>query len=144
MRNLSALILICVTMPVSGQTPGPFPDWVEVKTNIPYDKYPETKLDLFLPKSRSARRRPGVINIHGGGWMGPAAERSSKECACLTSQKGFVVANIEYRLSGTAKAPAAVRDALAAANWLHRNAVNTTWTRIVLWRPEVRREATSR
>src|SRR5436190_2918847 len=109
-------------MPVWGQTPGPFPAWVEVRRNIPYDKYPDTKLDLLLPKSRSARRRPGVINIHGGGWMGPAAERIFERMCLPYLEKGFVVANIEYRLSGTATAPAAVRDVLAAANWFHKNA----------------------
>ena len=109
MKNLIAFIFIFVTMRVSGQTPGPFPDWVEVKANIAYDKYPDTKLDILLPKSHRAGRRPGVINIHGGGWMGPAAERIFERMCLPYLEKGFVVANIEYRLSGTAKAPAAVR-----------------------------------
>jgi acetyl esterase/lipase len=121
-KTLFALMLVYVSSPVSGQTPGPFPDWVDVKTNIAYGEYPDTKLDLLLPRAPSVRRRPAVINIHGGGWMGPASERIFERMCLPYLAKGFVVANIEYRLSGTATAPAAVRDVLAAANWLHRNA----------------------
>jgi acetyl esterase/lipase len=37
-------------------------------------------------------------------------------------EKGFVVANIEYRLAKAAPAPAAVEDAIHAANWFVENA----------------------
>lgn len=63
-----------------------------------------------------------MVNIRGGGWMALAAERIFERMCLPYLEKGFVVANIEYDLSGTAKAPAAVRDDLAAANWFLRNA----------------------
>jgi acetyl esterase/lipase len=37
-------------------------------------------------------------------------------------EKGFVVANVEYRLAKAAKAPAAVTDVLKAAQWFRKNA----------------------
>src|SRR5262249_13059087 len=38
------------------------------------------------------------------------------------AQRGFVVANVEYRLAAVATAPAAVTDVLKAAQWFHKNA----------------------
>jgi acetyl esterase/lipase len=37
-------------------------------------------------------------------------------------RRGFVVANVEYRLASSAPAPAAVLDVLKAAEWFHDNA----------------------
>jgi acetyl esterase/lipase len=49
-------------------------------------------------------------------------------------EKGFVVANVEYRLAGVATAPAAVSDVLEAARWFIRNAkrYNVDGKRIVV------------
>src|ERR1044072_5009069 len=105
-----------------GETPGPFPDWVKVELNIAYDKYPQTKLDLFQPTAPSARRRPGVINIHGGGWLGPASEKIFDRMCLPYLEKGFVVINIDYRLAGGAGGAAAVDGGSAAARWVRRNA----------------------
>jgi acetyl esterase/lipase len=44
-------------------------------------------------------------------------------CLPLVRQ-GFVVANVEYRMAGTAQAPAAVGDVLAAAQWFRDHAAH--------------------
>jgi acetyl esterase/lipase len=98
------------------------PDWVAIEANIPYDAHPQTVLDVLRPKAASAGQRPGVIMFHGGSWL-----RTSKESMtgsfCLPYLKhGFVVCNVEYRLSPVAKAPAAVNDALKAAKWFFDHA----------------------
>jgi acetyl esterase/lipase len=102
--------------------PAAIPDSVSIEANIPYDRYPETVLDILQPKAVSKERRPGVIIIHGGGWTGGTKEQRV-DYACLKYvARGFVVANVEYRLAKAATAPAAVTDVLKAAQWFHRNA----------------------
>lgn len=109
------------------------PDWVAIEANVSYDRYPQTVLDVMWPKTVTNVKHPGVIMFHGGGWV-----RSSKETMmshfCLPYlQHGFVVCNVEYRLAPVATAPAAVQDALAAANWFFEHAAkyNVDTNRIV-------------
>src|SRR5262249_538629 len=102
--------------------PAAIPDSISVEANIPYSSYKETVLDILRPKVASKEERPGMIVIHGGGWVAGTKEERV-EYACLKYvARGFVVANVEYRLAGVAKAPAAVTDVLAAAQWFQKNA----------------------
>lgn len=93
----------------------------EVRRDIVYQRWPgrDLRLDLYRPRAR--RAVPVVVFFHGGGWY-----EGSKEDASLLIQpyvrKGFAVANVEYRLSGEARAPAAVVDARCAARWVTANA----------------------
>lgn len=105
------------------QSPAPpIPDNVSVERNIAYDQYPETVLDLYQPKEASKEKRPGVIVIHGGGWVGGSREGQVQPFVLRYLEKGFVVANVEYRLAKAAIAPAAVSDALSATQWFFKNA----------------------
>ncbi len=98
------------------------PDWVRVEANISYDQYPETVLDILQPGTASLAARPGVIVIHGGGWVGGAKEGMVKNHCLPYLEQGFVVCNVEYRLAKAATAPAAVTDVLNAARWFRQNA----------------------
>ena len=98
------------------------PEWVLIQPNIPYGPYPETVLDILMPKSSAPLRRPGVLLIHGGGWVGGSKEAVVQKFALPFLEKGFVVANVEYRLAKAAPAPAAVQDVLLAAHWFRTNA----------------------
>ena len=98
------------------------PDSVSVEANIPYGQYKETVLDVMQPKAPSAGKRPGVIVIHGGGWVGGTKEGHSQETCLRYVEKGFVCADVEYRLAKVATAPAAVTDVLDAAHWFESNA----------------------
>lgn len=78
----------------------------------------EGKMDVYLPKSD--KPTPVVINIHGGGWNKGVKEAQTGFNTFFKA--GFAVANIEYRLSGQATAPAAVEDARCALLYLIKNA----------------------
>ena len=67
-------------------------------------------------------KRPGVLVIHGGGWVGGTKERMVERYCLPYLEKGLVVANVEYRLAKAAPAPAAVTDVLNAAAWFRKNA----------------------
>jgi len=97
------------------------PDWAEVELDIAYDRYPETRLDILRRKEAATARRSGVLVIHGGGWVRGDREGMFKNFCLPYLEKGFVVANVEYRLAGVAPAPAAVTDVLHAAQWLRKN-----------------------
>src|SRR3954470_1939376 len=74
--------------------------------NVVYTKVGgwEGKMDIYLPKSD--KPTPVVINIHGGGWNHGVKESQTGFTSFFKA--GFAVANIEYRLTGQATAPAAV------------------------------------
>lgn len=114
---LFASLLLCAQTPESK-----LPDWVSVEPNIKYSTYPETVLDVFQSKKSSGAKRVGVLVIHGGGWTGGTKERVFERLCLPFLEKGYVVANVEYRLAKAALAPAAVVDVLQAAEWFRSNA----------------------
>jgi acetyl esterase/lipase len=113
--------------------PVEYPNGFTSQLNVVYTKVNgwEGRMDLYLPPSASAPT-PVVINIHGGGWNKGVKE--SQTGFNTFFKAGFAVANIEYRLSGQATAPAAVEDARCALIYLIRNAkqLNIDVNRIVV------------
>jgi acetyl esterase/lipase len=97
------------------------PDY-QIVANVRYDRYPETVLDILQPTAPSLADRPGVIVIHGGGWVQGAKEAMLEDYCLPFVRHGMVVANVEYRLAGSAPAPAAVNDVLKAAQWFRDHA----------------------
>ncbi len=94
----------------------------QIQANIRYSQYPETVLDILQSPAPALKNRPGVIVIHGGGWV-EGDKESMVERYCLPFiQHDFVVANVEYRLAKSATAPAALNDVLKAAEWFHKHA----------------------
>jgi acetyl esterase/lipase len=133
MRKLVLVLLTLAVLCLAQEAPS-IPDWVSVEANIPYDEYKETVLDILQPKAASEMKRPGVLVIHGGGWVGGAKEGMVERYCLPYLEKGFVVANVEYRLAKAALAPAAVTDVLNAAAWFRKNAkkYNVNRKRIVV------------
>jgi acetyl esterase/lipase len=79
----------------------------------------EGKLDVYFQINPS-KPTPLIINIHGGGWNHGVKE--SQTGFNTFFKKGFAVANIEYRLTKQATAPAAVQDARCALIYMIKNA----------------------
>jgi acetyl esterase/lipase len=119
---LAVLFSSLCTAESAAPNAAPVPDWVSIEANIPYDQYKETVLDVLQSKKASAGKRPGVIVIHGGGWVNGTKEAMMEKFVLPYLEQGFVVANVEYRLAAVAPAPAAVNDALKAADWFRDNA----------------------
>ena len=104
---LAAILGLAALPQASSQAPA-LPDSVSIESNIHYDRYPETVLDILQPKAVSKEKRPGVIVIHGGGWVeGTKEERVLEMMPYL--QMGFAAVNVEYRLGRISLAPAAVQ-----------------------------------
>ena len=110
-----------------------YPSGFTSQLNIVYTKVKdwEGKMDLYLPPN-NGKPTPVVINIHGGGWNHGVKE--SQTGFTTFFKAGFAVANIEYRLTGQATAPAAIEDARCALIYLVKNAkeLNIDVSRIVV------------
>lgn len=101
--------------------PEPLADGVTVERGIAYATFGDRKvaMDLFHPAGDGLH--PGILLVHGGGWT--SGNRQSFEAFAIElAKRGYVVANIDYRLATEAKFPAAVLDCKAAVRWLRSNA----------------------
>jgi len=105
---------------------------VEVHHGVEFagvEGYRPLLLDLYLPEA-TARSGAAIVYVHGGGWavgsrrrFGRAFVEWSPTPLDLLAQAGFVVATIDYRLSGEAHFPAQVHDVKAAVRWIGGNAM---------------------
>jgi acetyl esterase/lipase len=85
-------------------------------------------LDLYVPHSAAASGAT-IVYLHGGGWAVGSRRRFGRAFASwsptpldLLAQAGFVVATVDYRLSGEARFPAQLHDVKAAIRWVRGNA----------------------
>lgn len=90
--------------------------------NLAYGPLDAETLDLCLPEGASGTR-PGVILIHGGGWVNGDKGDFAQQCAYLASL-GFVAATINYRLLPAHIWPAQLVDVQLAVRFLRQNAAS--------------------
>lgn len=130
-RLLCWLALGCVVaaagftqIPSESWPPKPpvIPQTVKVTADVRYGENPQNLLDILEPVAPARGSRPGAIVIHGGGWIGGCRAWVAEHVCLRFVEKGFVVANVEYRVAHAAKAPAGVVDVLQAARWFVQNA----------------------
>src|ERR1700678_3943804 len=112
-RLLIALLAVALLGACAPITPPPRGERIE--SNIVYATRPtgDLHLDLYLP-ARPAPH-PLVIWIHGGGCK--FGDKGWLFFLRKLTRQGFAIASIQYRLSGTAKYPAAIVDCDDALHW---------------------------
>ncbi|WP_051348810.1 alpha/beta hydrolase [Peribacillus kribbensis] len=82
-------------------------------------------LDIIRPAMEPDKPLPVLVFIHGGGWMGgDKAGAGGREWNASLLKYGFILVNINHRLSGTAPFPAHIHDCKAAIRWIKANAAN--------------------
>jgi len=117
--------LLCFNYAIYAQEAEPkkvqYPAGFTEQIDVVYTKVKnwEGRMDLYLPPA-SKGPSPIVINIHGGGWNKGTKESQSGFSGFF--KRGYAVANIEYRLTGEATAPAAVEDTRCALIYIIKNA----------------------
>jgi acetyl esterase/lipase len=130
MKIKSLLIFIAFILPVciiaqsetdTAYKPVAFPSGYTAQLNVVYTNVNgwEGKVDFYLPPN-TGKQTAIIINIHGGGWNHGVKESQTGFSSFFKS--GYAVANIEYRLTGQATAPAAVQDARCALIYIIKNA----------------------
>lgn len=114
-------------------SPVQYPEGYTAQLNVVYTEVNgwQGLMDLYLLINAKSPV-PLVINIHGGGWNHGVKESQTGYSTFFKA--GFAVANIEYRLTGQATAPAAVEDTRCALIYLIKNAkaLNIDPERIVI------------
>lgn len=108
-------------------------DTITVKQDIRFKQTAERDLltDVFLPPTDDWERTI-VICIHGGVWNRGDRSFFDDRCRAL-AKRGVPALTIEYRLSGEATYPAAVKDVKSAVRWVRaEEPFETAPRRIVL------------
>lgn len=94
---------------------------VATTTDIVYATHATGALHLDLHRPAGKGRAPVLIFLHGGGWARGERPKSWTGFRRFVDA-GYAVVSVQYRLSGTARAPAAVQDARCAMAWAAREA----------------------
>lgn len=119
-----------------------FPNGVAAAFDVPYQTWKGFRpltLDIYQPQPKPWPM-PLIVFVHGGGWNGGDTRHAAgfddfpAALAALAAQ-GYVVASVNYRLSGEARFPAALLDIKAAIRWLkgRANDAHIDVTRTVVW-----------
>ncbi len=139
-KTLTTLIACALLITGWAQTPDTtvikkvvLPEGYTSKIDVVYavaDKW-EAKMDLYLPANDGIATSV-VINIHGGGWNHGTKEEQTGFSSLFKNK--MAVANIEYRLTPQATAPAAVEDARCALVYIveHAKELNIDKNKIVI------------
>jgi acetyl esterase/lipase len=101
----------------------PTPDDVQVtEAKAPgRDGAPDVRLVVTAPKAAGSAR-PGILHIHGGGYVLGAADMTSETDATYAQEFGAVVVSVDYRLAPETPYPGPVEDCYAGLAWLHAEA----------------------
>jgi acetyl esterase len=67
-------------------------------------------------------RPPAIVYYHGGGWVTGDLDSHDGVCRLLAAVSRCTVVAVDYRLAPEDPFPAAVDDAVAAYQWVHRHA----------------------
>lgn len=119
-----------------------FPDDIVAVAGVEFQNlvgFRPVRMDLYTHADRRVPR-PLVVWIHGGGWSRGDARTSGNFTnwpAVLASlaARGYVVAAVEYRLSGEARFPAQIQDVKAAVRFLRSRAAQygIEPARVIVW-----------
>ena len=129
MKNLLSLpallflFIVGVAYPQTDTTkylPVEYPKNYSAQLNVVYKTVGDWhgRMDIYYP-TNTDKPVPVLINIHGGGWRHGVKE--SQRGFNQFFKMGYAVANVEYRLTQVAPAPAAVEDCRCALIYLADN-----------------------
>jgi acetyl esterase len=77
---------------------------------------------LYVPAAAASETAPGLVFFHGGGMVAGSIETHDRIAAALADATGCRLISVDYRLAPEHKFPAAVDDAIAATEYVARNA----------------------
>lgn len=98
-------------------------------------------LDLYVP-GREGSSGAAIVYLHGGGWAVGSRRRFGRAFTTWSptplerlAQAGFVVATVDYRLSGEARFPTQLHDVKAAIRWVRGSAsvLGVDTSKLVAW-----------
>ena len=82
------------------------------------DGAPTVAVRIHRPKESSETPRPGIFEIHGGGFMIGSKDMMDPWCDRVAAELGAVVVSTDYRLAPEDPFPAGLEDCYAALCWM--------------------------
>ncbi len=82
----------------------------------------ELSCRLYAPTAHSDKTLPGFVFFHGGGLVAGSIETHDRVAAALALSTGCRLISVDYRLAPEHKFPAAVEDAIAATEFVAKEA----------------------
>jgi acetyl esterase/lipase len=76
---------------------------------------------VYQPEEQHKSPRPGVLHMHGGGFVIGSAEMNEGFCKKMASDLGSVVVSVDYTLAPEARFPLALEECYAALLWMKRD-----------------------
>ena len=123
-----------------------FANGVQARGDVVYavlQGYRPLTLDLYTPSDSMRAPSTGfplIVFVHGGAWMGGHARHAGAidgfpQYLARLAARGYVVASVNYRLSGEAQFPAALLDLKLAVRWLRGQGdeFRLDGSNVVLW-----------
>ncbi len=77
---------------------------------------------IYQPLGVDDASKPGVVYLHGGGWVICGLDSHDGVCRRLANELGATVVSVDYRLAPEHKYPAAADDSYAALCWTAEHA----------------------
>ncbi len=84
---------------------------------------PDIRVRIYEPGGEE-KNRPGILYIHGGGYIVGTPEFTDLSCIRLVMEIGCVIASVDYRLAPEHPYPAPLEDCYAALTWFSDHAVS--------------------
>lgn len=84
---------------------------------------PPVTLRIYTPAGLDSQV-PGLLYIHGGGFVIGSLDSEHGRCLSLCRQLGIVVVSVDYRLSPETPFPGGLEDCYAALLWVNDNAAS--------------------
>lgn len=96
------------------------PDIAMGTTEVPGPKgAPPVRIRTYVPRNRPDHPLPGLLWIHGGGYLFGRAEDDDGLCQMFSRESGAFVVSVDYRLAPEHPFPAGLEDCYAVLQWLH-------------------------
>ena len=118
--TLTDMRAMLIAMGTATQAPADDVDVTERRVPGPAGA-PDVRVLVSSPKAEGASR-PGILHIHGGGYVLGAAEMTLETDAAYARGLGAVTVSVDYRLAPETPHPGPLEDCYAGLKWLHANA----------------------
>lgn len=98
----------------------PAPDVYREAFNVPGpDGAPDVAIRIYRRTSRAAGRVPGIVWLHGGGYVLGSYDMDAPFLDALVARTGCVAVSVEYRLAPETPYPGPLEDCFAALAFLY-------------------------
>ena len=75
---------------------------------------------IYYPDEQQDKIRPGILHMHGGGFVAGSADMNEGFCKKMAYDLYAVVVSVDYRLATEAPFPGPLEDSYAALLWMSR------------------------